>query len=316
MSLKGVCSCRCRRWGGHGEERGERPKRRQPLRGVRDARRCLWTDGSWWEGLNRSHISPCFSVSAGDKKSKLQGGHAWVAQHETTIAQNTQFMPQQQLPPCMGGTPRERTIHARSGKGKIWQDDWRGVELRGEMRQGEAPQSATKATPRVLHKQLALRRGEVHRRGRSKAGRRKKSDVTRYRFFASPHHLSSALPPSSPVAVAFVALLTELLLWHSHIPTPLHPFKYPAPALATISVAWVALNRFLEEPDYEIISTRGGSSHFTNYFAGDGEGTCGGWHHNSESVVVFPKVQWDGSSHCRCISPIIVNKNFDVPSGN
>ncbi|KAJ7739733.1 hypothetical protein B0H14DRAFT_2638192 [Mycena olivaceomarginata] len=65
-----------------------------------------------------------------------------------------------------------------------------------------------------------------------------------YRFFASPHHLSSALPLSSPVSVAYVALLTELLLWHSHIPTPLHPFKYPAPAPATISVAWRALNRF------------------------------------------------------------------------
>ncbi|KAJ7801689.1 hypothetical protein B0H14DRAFT_2615037 [Mycena olivaceomarginata] len=299
----------------------------------------------------------------------------------------------------MGGTPRERTIHARSGapahvtanpalprdvgtrqnrqeihqkklkenkmnspskgllrrtvvyfscayggdtgghrKGKIRQDDWRGVELRGEMRQGEVPQSATKATPRVLHKQLALRRGEVHRRGRSKGGRRKKSDVTHYRFFASSHHLSSALPPSSPVSVAFVALLTELLLWHSHIPTPLHPFKYPTPAPATISVAWVALNRFpvfFQAEDEiadakkarkheEVLSrggmTRGGFSRFTNYFAGDSEGTCGGWHHNSESVVVLPKVQWDGSLHCRCISPTIVNKinrqNFDVPSGN
>jgi hypothetical protein len=98
MSLKGVCSCRCRGRGGHGEKRGERPKRRRPLRGVRGTRRCLWMDGSWWRGLDRSHISLCFSVSAGEKvrwelytltraprvprlalrapqKSKVQGGY-------------------------------------------------------------------------------------------------------------------------------------------------------------------------------------------------------------------------------------------------
>jgi hypothetical protein len=34
--------------------------------------------------------------------------------------------------------------------------------------------------------------------------------------------------------------MTLPLLWHSHMETPLHPFKHPA----TISVAWVARNRF------------------------------------------------------------------------
>ncbi|KAJ7816423.1 hypothetical protein B0H14DRAFT_3743916 [Mycena olivaceomarginata] len=129
------------------------------------------------------------------------------------------------------------------GKGKIRQDDWRGVELRGEMRQGEAPQSATKATPRLLHKQLALRRREVHRRGRSKGGRRKKSDVTRYRFFA----------------IAWVALN-----------------RFPVFFQAEDEIADAKKAREYEEVLSRGSMTRGGSSRFTNYFAGDKVHVAGG----------------------------------------
>ncbi|KAJ7314268.1 hypothetical protein DFH08DRAFT_821622 [Mycena albidolilacea] len=44
----------------------------------------------------------------------------------------------------------------------------------------------------------------------------------------------------------------------------------------------------MEEPDYKVLCLpRSGSSHFTNYFAGDSEGTCGAWHHVSEFCVFF-----------------------------
>ncbi|KAJ7776741.1 hypothetical protein B0H14DRAFT_2631619 [Mycena olivaceomarginata] len=153
MSLKGVCSCRCRVRGGHGEKRGERPKRRPPLRGVRGARRCLYLSGLLSQhrrkenqgagrdkaprsgprgerklhavGLSGEHqggsvgVSPVLypaQYSAQAEKSRpKEGGPGGTLFPQQRSPGTPSSCPQQQLPRRMGGTPRERTIHARSG---------------------------------------------------------------------------------------------------------------------------------------------------------------------------------------------------------
>ncbi|KAJ7888660.1 hypothetical protein B0H14DRAFT_2562231 [Mycena olivaceomarginata] len=163
--------------------------------------------------------------------------------------------------------------------GKLTGEESRRVERRDGSRR--SPSECYKSNSTSAAQATRIETRGTTEGGRSKGGRRKKGEVTRDRFFEPSLFCFATLSPatSSPALVAFVALLTELPLWHSPITTPLHPAtRAPLNVInSPCSVAWVA--------------TRG---------------ACGGWHHNSEFILVFPKVQWDSSSHCRCISPTMV----------